>query len=74
MKVCKGLTEQNIEKPDLVLKLSAGAPLAAKAMADNEGLQIRDKLFKNWQELASGNADALESAAMWLKDGFKDVR
>ncbi|MCW8900427.1 MAG: DNA polymerase III subunit delta' [Gammaproteobacteria bacterium] len=67
------LTEQNIENPDLVLKLSAGAPLAAKAMADNEGLQIRDKLFQNWQELASGNADALDSAAMWLKDGFKNL-
>lgn len=65
------LQSENVENTDLVLKLSAGAPLAAKAMADSEGLQVRDQLFKNWQELANGQADALESAAMWLKDGFK---
>jgi len=65
------LSEQNIEKSDLVLKLSAGAPLAANAMTEDDGLQLRDKLFNNWQELASGNADALESASMWIKDGFK---
>ncbi|GMR15930.1 MAG: DNA polymerase III subunit delta' [Gammaproteobacteria bacterium] len=62
---------QNTANPELVLKLSAGAPLAALAMAEDDGLQIRDKLFHNWQELAAGNADALESAAMWLKEGFK---
>ena len=65
------LQTENVENADLVLKLSAGAPLAAKTMADDEGLQIRDQLFKNWQELANGQADALESAAMWIKDGFK---
>ena len=65
------LTQQNIDKSNLVLKLSAGAPLAAIAMTEDEGLLIRDKLFNNWQELATGNADALESAAMWIKDGFK---
>lgn len=67
------LNGQNIDKAELVLNLSGGAPLAAAAMADAEGLQIRDKLFNNWQELASGNTDALESAAMWLKDGFKVI-
>lgn len=65
------LKQQNTANPELVLKLSAGAPLAALAMAEDDGLQIRDKLFTNWQELATGNADALESAAMWTKDGFK---
>lgn len=65
------LSEHHIKNPELVLKLSAGAPLAAKAMAEDEGLQIRDKLFQNWQELAKGDADALESATMWIKDGFK---
>lgn len=65
------LSEKNIEKAELSLKLSAGAPLAAADMANNEGLEVRDKLFKNWQDLAAGNVDALESAAMWLKDGFK---
>jgi len=65
------LMQQNIENPELVLKLSAGAPLAALAMANDEGLQIRDKLFSNWQELANGKADALESASIWIKDGFK---
>lgn len=67
------LSTQNIENAELLLHLTAGAPLSAKAMADDEGLQIRDALFKNWQELANGNADALESAAMWVKDGFKVV-
>lgn len=67
------LSSHNVENAELVLKLSAGAPLAAKAMSDDNALQIRDQLFKNWQELASGNADALESAAMWIKDGFKIV-
>ena len=65
------LNQQNIEKAELVLKLSSGAPLAAATMANDEGLQVRDKLFMNWQELATGNVDALESAAMWTKDGFK---
>lgn len=65
------LSEQNIDKSDLVLKLSAGAPLAAISMTEDGGLEIRDKLFNNWQELAKGNADALESASMWIKDGFK---
>ncbi len=65
------LNQQNIEKAELVLKLSSGAPLAAATMANDEGLQVRDKLFINWQELATGNVDALESAAMWTKDGFK---
>lgn len=65
------LNQQNIDKADLVLKLSAGAPLAAAAMAKDDGLEVRDKLFSNWQELATGNIDTLESAAMWTKEGFK---
>lgn len=65
------LNQKNVVQPELVLKLSAGAPLAAAAMAKDEGLQVRDKLFNNWQELAMGNIDALESATMWTKDGFK---
>lgn len=65
------LNQQNIDNAELALNLSAGAPLAALAMLDDDGLQIRDNLFKNWQELAAGKADALESAAIWLKDGLK---
>ena len=67
------LIQQKVDNAELLLKLSGGAPLAACAMAEDEGLQIRDKLFQNWQELASGNVDALESAAMWVKDGLKIV-
>jgi len=67
------LNQQNIEKAELVLKLSAGAPLAAATMAEDDGLLIRDKLFDNWQELTLGKLDALESAAMWIKDGFKVI-
>ena len=67
------LNTQNIENAELLLQLSAGSPLTAKAMAEDEALKIREKLFNNWQELANGNADALESAAMWVKDGFKVV-
>ena len=65
------LKQQNVDNAELLLKLSAGAPLSALAMAENEALQIRNKLFNNWQELASGHADALVSADMWLKEGFK---
>jgi hypothetical protein len=65
------LNQLNIDRPELLLRLSGGAPLAAAAIAEIQGLAIRDNLFKNWQELAIGNADALESAAMWIKDGFK---
>ncbi len=65
------LNQQNIEKAELSLKLSAGSPLSALAMAEDESLKIRDKLFENWQDLAQGKLDALDSAAMWLKDGFK---
>ena len=65
------LNLQDIDKADLVLKLSAGAPLAAAAMAKDEGLEVREKLFSNWQELATGNVDTLESATMWTKEGFK---
>ena len=65
------LNQQNVVQPELVLKLSAGAPLAAAAMAKDDGLVVRDKLFNSWQELAAGNVDALESATMWIKEGFK---
>jgi len=65
------LNEHNTEKAGLLLKLSAGAPLAALSLAEDEGLVLRDKLFENWQELALGQVDALESAAMWLKEGVK---
>lgn len=65
------LNQQNINNPESVLKLSSGAPLAAISMAENQGLEIRNTLFNNWQELATGEADSLESAAMWIKDGFK---
>ena len=65
------LNQQNLENAPLLLKLSAGAPLAAAAMAKDEGLAVRDKLFADWQALATGESDALESAAMWVKDGFK---
>ena len=67
----KWLNQQNVDKAELALKLSAGAPLAAAVMAKDDGLSVRDKLFDNWQELALGQANALESAAMWTKDGFK---
>lgn len=65
------LKSQNITNAELCLKLSAGAPLAAIEIANDDGLAIREKLFNNWQELACGQADAVESAAMWSKDGFK---
>lgn len=65
------LSQQNIDNAELALNLSAGAPLAAMDMLNDDGLQIRDNLFENWQQLASGKADALESAAMWVKDGLK---
>lgn len=65
------LIQQNMEKPDLALKLCGGAPLAALAMTQDEGLLLRDKLFNNWQDLAINKADALESANLWIKEGFK---
>lgn len=67
------LKQKNVDKAELVLSLTAGAPLAALSMAEQEGLQIREKLFNNWQELAKGDVDALESAAMWVKDGLKVI-
>ena len=65
------LKQQNIDHAETVLKLSHGAPLAAITMAADEGLQIRDKLFQSWLELSTGKVDVLESASMWIKDGFK---
>ena len=65
------LNQKNVDNAALLLKLSAGAPLAAAVMDKDEGLAVRNKLFTDWQALATGNADALESAAMWVKDGFK---
>ncbi len=65
------LKDQGINQEELLLKLSAGAPLMAAAMADNDALQVRDKLFNDWQALAQGKNDALDSAAMWLKEGVK---
>lgn len=67
------LNGQNLTGTDAeaLLKLGAGAPLAALEMANDDGLAIRTSLFNNWQELSIGRSDALESAAMWLKEGFK---
>ena len=65
------LKAQGIKQEELLLKLCAGAPLLALSMAEDDALLVRDKLFQDWQALAEGKTDALESAAMWLKEGFK---
>lgn len=65
------LKAKNVNEAEALLKLSAGAPLAAFEMANDDGLAIRSTLFNNWQALSSGKSEALESAALWLKDGFK---
>jgi len=65
------LESNNVKDAEALLKLSAGAPLAALEMASDDGLSIRLSLFDNWKALSSGESDALESAAFWIKEGFK---
>lgn len=64
----KGIDARNAEA---LLTLCSGAPLAALDMANENGLQLRSALFNDWQDLSTGQSDALESAAMWLKEGIK---
>ena len=66
------MTQQQLDNPELLYRLSAGAPLAARALAEEDGLQIRQQLFENWQQLAQGKVDPVTSADMWLKTGFRN--
>jgi DNA polymerase-3 subunit delta' len=65
------LKQHKLQQADLLLKLSSGAPLAAFDLATDDALSLRDTYFKNWQELASGDADAIDIASNWSKDGLK---
>ncbi len=66
------MAQQQLENPELLYRLVAGAPLAAVALVEDNGLEIRQKLFENWQQLAQGKVDPVTSADMWLKTGFKN--
>lgn len=65
------LKQHELGQAELLLKLSSGAPLAALTLATDDALVLRDAYFKNWQELASGEADALDIASHWTKNGLK---
>jgi DNA polymerase-3 subunit delta' len=56
----------NPQEAAVLLALAAGAPLAARDLAD-EQLARRQELLSGWQQLASGKADPVKLAAEWVK-------
>ncbi len=66
------LQQQGVQQAELLLKLANGAPLAALALAEDDGMAIREQLLQNWQQLAEGQADPVQSAELWIKQGFKN--
>lgn len=65
------LRQKNVKQSDLLLRLAGGSPLTALSLADEDSMALRDKHFKNWQELARDDVDALEIVNLWTKEGFK---
>lgn len=55
--------------PDL-LALSDGAPLAAQALYESGGLEIRRELASQWVAVAAGKADPLACAKQWSELGL----
>jgi DNA polymerase III subunit delta' len=52
---------------DILLALTAGAPLAARQAADEAQLARRAQMLNDWQSLAAGQADPVQIAAKWVK-------
>jgi DNA polymerase-3 subunit delta' len=52
---------------DLLLSLTANAPLAALTLAQQEGLQHRQALFNSLEALSSGQIDPIKVASDWAK-------
>jgi len=65
----KGAGESaNIEN---LLALSNGAPLAALALQETGGLEIRHELANQWAGVAQGKADPLVCAKQWSELGLR---
>ena len=65
------LKQKELEQPELLLKLSGNAPLAALELASEDGLALRQSYFLDWQQLAEGSVDAIDIASRWSKEGLK---
>lgn len=56
------------DQAGLLLDLSAGAPLAALALAGSEALAARQERLAQLESVLSGKEDPLAIAALWAKD------
>lgn len=56
-----------------VLRLAGGAPLAARALADADFIEAREKLLRQLADLREGGADPLAVAGDWLKRGAEEL-
>ena len=61
------------EAADTALRLSAGAPLRARALAEEGGLQAREAILKDLAGLASGSGDPIATAERWRDMGLLDA-
>jgi len=52
---------------EILLSLSAGAPLTAFALSNEAQLANRDKMLGEWCELVNGSLDPVQIASKWVK-------
>ncbi len=56
---------------DTALRLSSGAPLTARTLAADGGLQAREAVLRDLAGLASGSADPIATAERWRDMGLE---
>ncbi len=68
------LKQQGVkEDTDLLLSLSQGAPLVAKAYAERDLLAIRKAYFDAWLQIAEGKQNLVALAELWQKSDSLDL-
>ena len=61
------------EEAETALRLAHGAPLAARALAAERGIEAREMVLAELAELVGGSGDPVESAERWRDIGLADA-
>ena len=62
------LQQQQVDNPELLLRLSAGAPLRALGLHQQNGIDKRQLLLKGLSATASGRSSVVDVAVVWQKE------
>jgi DNA polymerase-3 subunit delta' len=63
----KWLAEQGIQKADILLPLANGAPLKVKQLAENQEIEFRQAIFKDFCEYSQNNLSIVALSEKWVK-------